>query len=193
MPSSEARGTPGARTSRRRLRGAVSRQRVLELLDGIAESFGRRCRGARKLELPQVVELDRPPVRDAEGREPREPLRARDRGRNERHSGFERDSRRSGMPASLALLEESLPAPGPLREHDDNMPFATELDSRRNRVRVALAAVHRKRPTCGDERPERKPEELRLRHKTEVTPRVEREPERPGIEIRPVVRGEDES
>ena len=79
----------------------------------------------------------------------------------------------------------------PLREHHDDVPVAAELLRRLHRLEVRLPPVHLEGPARFDDRPERPPEELGLAHEPEEPPRVEGDPDRPGIEVREVVGGQD--
>ena len=122
--------------------------------------------------------------------EPAEPVGADDPRRNERDPGLERDPRRAGVRTRLVLLPHPLLPPRALREHDDDVPLAAELRGRLERRGVVLAAAHRERARGGRELLERRPEELRLGHEAQIALREERQSERPGVEVRVVVRGE---
>ena len=134
----------------------------------------------------QVVELDRLAVAHAPRLEPAQAVRALDPRRDERHPGLERDPRRPGVRARLARLPQALPAPRALGEHRDHVARARQPDGGLDRRVVGLAAVHLERAGAGRDRREREPEELRLRHEAQKTARPDRQPDRPGIEIREV-------
>ena len=70
---------------------------------------------------------------------------------------------------------------------------ADELDGGADRPDVALAASHREGAAGVEEVAKRPPVQLRLRHEPQVAARPERHPERPGIEVRGVVRGDHEA
>ena len=89
----------------------------------------------------------------------------------------------------LCFLTRPFVLPRSVREHHDDIAFADELDRGGHRFDVALAAPYLERAARTDERPERPPEQLRLRHEPQVAPWKERDPERPGIEVRDVVGG----
>jgi hypothetical protein len=80
-----------------------------------------------------------------------------------------------------------------VREHDDDVAVADEVDGLVDRFEVALAAPHLESAAGADDRPQRPPEQLRLGHEAQVALRKERDPQRPGIEVRDVVRGEHEA
>ena len=71
------------------------------------------------------------------------------------------------------------------------------IPSRQSCTAVSIASGRARRAAPGSRlppltiQPERRPEELRLGHEAEEAPREERHPERPGIEARGVVGGED--
>ena len=120
-----------------------------------------------------------------------EPVGALDACRDERHAGLERDPCGARVGARLVLLAQSLPAPRALGEHRDHIAGAGEVDRGLDRLTVGPAAVHLEGADAARIERERKPEELRLPHEPQEAPRPDREPERPGIEIRHVPGGQD--
>ena len=144
----------------------------------------------RGVEPAQIAQLDRRAVRDAERPEALQPVGADDAGRDERHTRLERDSRRPAAPPRLVTLAKPLRPAGALGEHDDGVPCAAERDGGVDRLLVAHPAVDREPTACADDPAERQPEELLLRHEAEEAAREQRDPERPRVEVRPVVRGE---
>ncbi len=112
---------------------------------------------------------------------------------HERNARLERDARCSRAPTRLARLAKPFPPPRSLGEHDDGVAAARERDGGRDRLVVLLAAAHAKAAGCLDEGAQRKPEELGLRHEAKEAAREERHRERPGVEVRPVVRREHET
>ena len=187
------RGTPGARTSRRRRRAAASRERLLELGDRRASAGrSRPARRRRSAGPPRSSRSIGVAERDPERAEPRElgrcprspPGRAgpRPRARCAPRRCASAPRAASGAPSPGASPRGTSRRRGPRgRAHRG-------LD----RLQVALAALHRETRRGRDERPERKPEQLRLGHETQIPPGEERHPERPRVEVRRVVGGEDD-
>ena len=119
-----------------RVTRATSRAR-----DRLLEPIGRGAGSLRRSEPVEVVDFHRRAVGHTQRAEPCEPLRARDPGRDERNARLERDPCRAGVPAGLVALPQALPAPRPLREHDDRMALPAELDRGADRLFVPLAAT----------------------------------------------------
>ena len=71
------------------------------------------------------------------------------------------------------------------------MAVASELERRVHGLLVPLAAAYLEAASGRDHRAERKPEELSLCHEAKEAARKEREGERPRVEVRPVIRGDD--
>ena len=151
------------------------------------------CAASAGASPPRSSRSSAGPYRTRERREPGDAVGSRDPRRDERYAGLERDPSGARVPASLVLLAQALLASCALREHDDRVPFAAEGDCRRDRLLVPFSATHRKRTPGGDDLPEREPEELGLRHETQEPPRKERNSERPGVEVRRVVRREHQT
>src|SRR5439155_16242820 len=174
----------GARRNRRRPRAKDESQRLVQPPDLVHQPLGRRARVLRR--------FDRLAVCDAQLREPREPVRSLDRRRDERRAGLPGNARSACVRPGLVLLGQPLLLTRPLGKHDDDLSGLDELDGRFDRLDVGEPAPHLEGAARGDGRSERPPEQLLLGHEAEE-PRIDRQPERPGIEIRDVVRGEHES
>ena len=142
--------------------------------------------------LREPVDGHRRPERDPPAPEERQPLRARDRGRHERHAGGERDPSRPRVRPSDVLLLEALRPACPLGEDPDDVPVPRERDCAVDRVRVAFAAADGKDAEAAQDRRGERLEQLRLPHPAELA-RVERVREREAVEVRELVRGEDEA
>ena len=136
-------------------------------------------------------DLDRRTVGDAQRPEREQPVGAGDGRGDERHSGLQRDPRRAGACARLVLLHEPLLAPRPLGEHHDDVALLREAHGRLDRLDVGAAAADREGAGGVERSTRRPPVELRLRHEAEPAPRPERHAERPRVEVREVIAGED--
>src|SRR5581483_3104240 len=88
---------------------------------------------------------------------------------------------------------KALPPARPLREHRDHVAVSREPDGGLDRLPVGPPPVNLERARRDERRPEREPEELRLRHEAEEPPRPEAEAERPRIEVRHVAGRQDEA
>src|SRR4029453_1747285 len=94
------------------------------------------------------------------------------------------------MQPQMVLLDEAFPLPRPVGEHHHDVTLADELDRSLHRLQVSLAAPNLEGAARPDDWAERPPEQLGLFHEAEVALRPDRQPKRPGIEVRDVVRGE---
>ena len=203
-PTSAFAGRPLPRSLRDAVVGAVGErvavdreqrrrsQRLLELVDRGHQPLGRDARGLGRLEL-------------ARGRRARSARRsARATAPSRRRSSVPLiPAGTSGTPASsairaapvcalrLARLAQPLLAARALGEHRDHVPGARELDRGLDRLRSAWPRCTLKAPQAAMNGAEREPEELGLGHEAQEAPRPERQPERPGVEIRDVAGGED--
>ena len=93
---------------------------------------------------------------------------------------------------AATLLAQALLAAGPLREDRDDLARARELDRGLDRPLVAVAPPNLKGAGELEDRAEqRRAEELGLRHEPNLPLRPQRQPERPGVDVRQVVRRED--
>src|SRR5919198_462755 len=96
---------------------------------------------------PTIAPAGRPSARrierDPERAEPREAVRALDRGGDERRARPLRDARGAGVRPRLPALAETLPLPRPLGEHDHHLAGTDELHGRRDRLHVTPAALDR--------------------------------------------------
>src|SRR5205809_1015409 len=110
-----------------------------------------------------------------------------DFGRQERHVGLQCDPSRTRARPRLVLLDEALLPARPLREHDDHVALTGQPDRGLDRLAVAQAASHLERSGTVEREPERPPVELGLRHEAEPADGPERHPEGPWIEAREVV------
>ena len=119
-----------------------------------------------------------------------QPIRAGDGRGDERDICCECDPGRPRMSTGDVLLAKTLRAAGPLREHDDHIASSRKRLGRSDRRGVALPTPHLEASRARDKPTERRPEQLRLRHETEETSGEKRNPERPWIEARGVVRRE---
>ena len=163
----------------------------LQSVDRLAQPIGRELRRLGGVELREVGGVDRRTVGDPQRAEPAEPLGSRDPGRNERHAGLERDPRGPGVPTCLVRLAQTLRAACPLGKHHDGVALAAQRDCCVDRLLVALAAIHAEPATGAHDPSERRPEELLLGHEAQEAAWKQRDAERPRIEVRPVVRGDD--
>ena len=79
-----------------------------------------------------------------------------------------------------------------MREHRDDVSLPRKVDGGLDRLDVALTPPDRKAAAGADDPAQGPPVELRLRHEPEEVARPERHAERPWVEAREVVTGEDE-
>src|SRR5204862_6501433 len=78
-------------------------------------------------------------------------------------------------------------------EHDDHVALTGQPDRGLDRLAIAQAASHLERSRTVEREPERPPVELGLRHEAEPADGPARHPEGPWIEAREVVAGEDDA
>ena len=115
----------------------------------------------------------------------------RSAARDQRHAGADRDAGRTAVRPRLVLLAQPFRAARALREHRHHATLTAEAHCGRERFDVAFAASYGERPGRSDHPAERRPPGLVLRHEMEG-PRPEGDAERPGVEVRGVVCGDDE-
>src|SRR4051794_16072274 len=166
-------------------------ERFLERQNPLHQSVGCLVRGGCDVLPAQVVDVDRRAVRDPQVAEARQTVCAFHRGGNERRSGLEGDARGTAARPSLELLHEPLRPTRPLGEHRHDFAGPYELDRGLDRLGVLLAAPHGKRAGAVQHVRQGPPVELRFRHETQLPVRVEGHAERPRIEARDMVAGED--
>ncbi len=100
---------------------------------------------------------------------------------------------RAGVRPGLALLHEPLLPTRTLGKDHHHLALARELNRGRDRFGVALSTANAKRAGRLDDRPERKPVQLRLGHEAELSAGEKRQSQGPRIEVREVVRREDKA
>jgi hypothetical protein len=110
----------------------------------------------------------------------------------ERPRRLERDPSSTGVRPRRVLLAEALRAPCSFGEDPDDVSLARERHRVVDRVRVAFAAADGEDADAAEKRRRQCVEQLSLSHPAEL-PRVERVREREAVEVRELVRGEDEA
>src|SRR2546423_13162180 len=101
--------------------------------------------------------------------------------------------RAAGVRTGLVLLSQPLPPPRALREHDHDLAVPYELDRAADGLEVGLAATIGESAAASQDRLQNRVEQLALRHEAQLPPGKERQREGPGVEVRRVVGGEDET